>query len=209
MKGTLISISVDTEGGGLFPVQDGVGTKQVEGEQEQEVTSPLYHQLLTRAAEALGIDMPAEQGQRTSRFDGVDTTQSQPFTVPLLPDVEDLVLIQFLRPAEAHRCSGLCRRLTGVHGRERIGCGPPPPIDQALGALIFPTKSVLRTPSCPSINTKMMDAMFNKLHGAMAVQGQLVNTGAILALYQRQLASQLADNSGLAAEVQQVSSLLV
>lgn len=55
----------------------------------------------------------------------------------------------------------------------------------------------------------MMDAMLNKLHGAMAVQGQLVNTGAILALYQRQLASQLTDNSGLAAEVQQESSLLV
>ncbi len=41
-------------------------------------------------------------------------------------------------------------------------------------------------------------------------QGQLVNTGAILALYQRQLAKQLEEGgSDLAAEVQQVSLLLV
>ncbi|XP_053190141.1 uncharacterized protein LOC128373962 [Scomber japonicus] len=103
---------------------------------------------------------------------------------------------------------GLCRRLAGVHGRERIGCGPPPPMDQALGPLMSPTKSVLGTPTCPSRNTKMMDAMLNKLHGAMAIQGRLVNTGAILALYQRQLASQLGGDSNISAEVQQVSSLL-
>ncbi|XP_053186823.1 GTPase IMAP family member 9-like [Scomber japonicus] len=54
----------------------------------------------------------------------------------------------------------------------------------------------------------MMDAMFNKLHGAMAIQGRLVNTGAILALYQRQLAGQLGGDSNITAEVQQVSSLL-
>ncbi len=98
-EGDIDILTVNTEDGGLFPVQEGVESKQVEGEQEQEVTSPLYHQLLTRAAEALGIDMPAEQGQRASRFDDVDTTQSRPFTIPLLPDVEDLVLKQFLKPA--------------------------------------------------------------------------------------------------------------
>ena len=80
-------------------------------------------------------------------------------------------------------------------------------MDQALGALVSPTQSVLGKPSCPSKNTKMMDTMLTRMQGAMAVQGQLVNTGAILALYQRQLAKQF--NEDVAGEAQQVSSLLV
>ncbi len=52
-----------------------------------------------------------------------------------------------------------------------------------------------------------MDAMLTRMHGAVAIQGQLVNMWAILALYQRQLAKQLEEGgSDLAAEVQQVSS---
>lgn len=36
----------------------------------------------------------------------------------------------------------------------------------------------------------MMDAMLARVHVAVAIQGQLVKTGAILALYQRKLAKQ-------------------
>ncbi len=50
-------------------------------------------------------------------------------------------------------------------------------------------------------NSKMMDAMLARMHGAVAIQGQLVNTGAILALYLRQLAEELEEGgSNLAAE---------
>ncbi len=133
------------------------------------------------------------------------------FLVPLLPDLEKLVLKQFAKLSEAHRWSGLCRRLACVHGQEEIGCGPTPPMDQGLGALVSPTKSVLGKPSCPRRNTKMMDAMLARMHGAVAIQGQLVKTGAILALCQRQekQTEQLEEGgSNLAAEVQQVSLLL-
>ncbi len=82
-------------------------------------------------------------------------------------------------------------------------------MEQALGALVSPTKSVLGKLSCPSRNAKMMNAMLARMHGAVAIQGQLVNTGAILALYQRQLVKWLEKGgSDLAAEVQQVSLLL-
>ncbi len=74
-------------------------------------------------------------------------------------------------------------------------------MEQALGALVSPTKSVLGKPSCPSRNAKMMNAMLARMHGAVAIQGQLVKTGAILALYLRQLAEELEEGgSNLAAE---------
>ncbi len=92
-----------------------------------------------------------------SCFDDEETGQSRSFSVPLLPDLDELVLKQFAKPSEAHRWSGLCKRLTCVRGQERTGCGPLPPIDQALGVLVSPTKSVSGKLSCPSRNTKMMD----------------------------------------------------
>ena len=149
-----------------------------EAEQVQEPEHPPlpYQQLITRAAQALGMDMPVEHGQRASRFVDEKAGQSRSFSVPLLPDL----LTQFTKPSEPHRWSGLCRRLACVDGRERIGCGPPPPMDQALGALVSPTKSVLGKPSCPGKNTKMMVAMLGRLHAAVAVQSWLVNTGASL-----------------------------
>ncbi|KAM3588091.1 uncharacterized protein V6R79_021034, partial [Siganus canaliculatus] len=52
-----------------------------------------------------------------------------------------------------------------------------------------------------------MDSMLTRMQGAMAIQGQLVNTGAILALYQHQLAKRVDED--VAEEDQQVSSLLV
>ena len=55
----------------------------------------------------------------------------------------------------------------------------------------------------------MMHAMLRRIHGAMAIQGQLVNTGDILALYQCQLAKGWEqEDSNLAAQMQQVSSFL-
>lgn len=55
-----------------------------------------------------------------------------------------------------------------------------------------------------------MDALLTKMHGAMAVQTQLANTGAILSLYQRHLTQQLREgcSADLLLELQQVSSLL-
>ncbi len=60
--------------------------------------------------------MPAERGQGASRFDDEEAGQSSSFSVPLLPDLEELVLKQFAKPSEAHHWSGLCRRLACVHG---------------------------------------------------------------------------------------------
>ncbi|KAK7919193.1 hypothetical protein WMY93_010477 [Mugilogobius chulae] len=167
------------------------------------------HMIIARAAQALGIEMPAEPAHVPSLFDDTPGQSSQVF-VPLLADLEGIVTKEFAKPSEAHRWSGLCRRLARVHGKERIGCGPAPPMDQALGAFLSPSKSVLGKASCPSKNTKTMDAMLAKLHGAMAVHGQLVNTGAILALYQRQLTERLGESGAdTAAELHQVSTLLV
>ncbi|KAK7899532.1 hypothetical protein WMY93_020385 [Mugilogobius chulae] len=152
------------------------------------------HMIIARAAQALGIEMPAEPAH----------------VPPSLMIHQGIVTKEFAKPSEAHRWSGLCRRLARVHGKERIGCGPAPPMDQALGAFLSPSKSVLGKASCPSKNTKTMDAMLAKLHGAMAVHGQLVNTGAILALYQRQLTERLGESGAdTAAELHQVSTLLV
>ncbi|KAK7929150.1 hypothetical protein WMY93_005545 [Mugilogobius chulae] len=146
------------------------------------------HMIIARAAQALGIEMPAEPAHVPSLFDDTPGQSSQVF-VPLLADLEGIVTKEFAKPSEAHRWSGLCRRLARVHGKERIGCGPAPPMDQALGAFLSPS---------------------TKLHGAMAVHGQLVNTGAILALYQRQLTERLGESGAdTAAELHQVSTLLV
>lgn len=103
--------------------------------------------------------MPAEQGQTASEFDDIEVGKPRSFSIPLLPALEEPELKQCAKPAEVHRWSGLCRRLACVNGPNRIGCGPPPPMDQSLGALVSPTKSVLEKPSCPSWNTKMIDAM--------------------------------------------------
>ncbi|KAK7899533.1 hypothetical protein WMY93_020386 [Mugilogobius chulae] len=67
--------------------------------------------------------------------------QSSQVFVPLLADLEGIVTKEFAKPSEAHRWSGLCRRLARVHGKERIGCGPAPPMDQALGAFLSPSKT--------------------------------------------------------------------
>lgn len=55
-----------------------------------------------------------------------------------------------------------------------------------------------------------MDALLIKIHGALAVQTQLANTGAILSLYQCHLAQQLGEgrSTDLVADMQKVSSLL-
>ena len=92
------------------------------------------------------------------------------------------MLVQFSKPADPHRWSGLTERLSGVDGHERIG---------SLGALVSPTSSVLGKPSCPSRNIRAMDSNLTRVHGVLAIQGQLINTGAILALYQNHLTRQL------------------
>ena len=199
---------VDILGFDLPPGQGQAEVTQVEEGQEQ--LPPPIHNLIARAAHALDIELPTGQTRKTSRFDD-EGDQPRPRTIPLLSDVEDLVLEQFSKPADAHRWSGLTRRLAGVEGRERIGCGQAPPMDQALGALVSPTSSVLGKPSCPSRNTRAMDSNLTRVHGVLAIQGQLVNTGAILALYQNHLTRQLGSGAPaphLVAELQQVSSLL-
>ncbi len=80
----------------------------VEGKKEkQEQPPPLYHQLIMQAAQTLEIEMPAEQGRSTSCFDDEGVGQSP----PLLLDLEEVVLRQFVKLSEAHCCSGLCRQL--------------------------------------------------------------------------------------------------
>lgn len=179
---------------------------------EPEGPSPHCQAIIARAAQALGVAIPSEPARAPSLFDDSTSQTSQGY-VPLLADLEEIMTREFAKPSDSHRWSGLCRRLARVHERERIGCGPIPPMDQALGPFLSPSKSVLGKASCPSRNTKAMDAMLAKLHGALAVQGQLVNTGAILTLYQKHLAGRLgeegADAAAVAAELQQVSSLSV
>lgn len=95
-----------------------------------------------------------------------------------------------------------------MHIWEGIDFGHLPPMDQALRSLVSPSKSVLGKLS-RSRNTKMTDAMLARVHIAVAIQGQLVNTRTILALYQRQLAKQLGEGqTDLAAVMRQVSALL-
>ncbi len=183
-----------------------MGQEPVPGEREQQLT--LLREVITRAA--LDIDFPSDQGPAPSRFDDEAGGPSTRFLIPLLSDFEEVVRKQFQTPSVAARWSGLCRRLASVHERGRIGCGPLPPIDQALAALVSPSRSVLGKSSCPSKNCKMMDALLAKMHGAMAVQTQLTNTGAILALYQRHLVHQLKEecSAELITELHKISSLL-
>lgn len=60
------------------------------------------------------------------------------------------------------------RWLAYVHDWERIGCGPPPPMDQTLGALV--TMPVLREPSYPNRKSKIVDARLTRMHGAVAIK---------------------------------------
>lgn len=56
----------------------------------------------------------------------------------------------------------------------------------------------------------MLDSMLARKHGAVAIQGQLANTGAILALYQHQLAEQLGqEGADVADTMYQLSTFLV
>ncbi len=192
-----------SEGDDMFP---GMGQEPVLGEREQQ--SPLGQEVITRAA--LNIDLPLDQGPAPSYFDDEAGGQSTHFLIPLLSDFEEVVRNQFQTPSVAARWSGLCRRLASVHERGRIGCGPLPPVDQALASLVSPSRSVLEKSSCPSKNCKMMDALLAKMHGAMAVQTQLTNTGAILALYQHHLVHQLKEecSAELITELHKISSLL-
>ena len=135
----------------------------------------LFFSIIARAAQALQMELPSVQARRASRFDEGEDRPCPP-SVPLLSDVEDLVLEQFTRPVTAFRWSGASRRMASVDGRERIGCGPPPPMDPALAPLISPaTTSVLGNPSCSTKNTRAMDVMLGRIHGVLSVQGQLVN----------------------------------
>ena len=48
-----------------------------------------------------------------------------------------------------------------------------------------------------------MDAFLTRMHGAMAIQGQMINTGPILALYELQQTKPWEqEDSSLAAEMQ-------
>ncbi len=68
-------LEVDSEGEDLPFDQVCAEAKQ----EDQEQPPPLYHQYITRAAQALGIEMPAERGRGASRFDNEEVDQSHFF----------------------------------------------------------------------------------------------------------------------------------
>lgn len=80
------------EGEDLTLAQVCVGPKLVEEKLEQP--PPLYHQRITWGAQAWEVKLPAEQGWRASRFVEEEAGQPCSFSVPLLPDLEELVLRQ-------------------------------------------------------------------------------------------------------------------
>lgn len=55
----------------------------------------------------------------------------------------------------------------------------------------------------------MLDSMLARKHVAVSIQGQLANIGAILALYQHQLAEQLGQEGADISAMYQLSALLV
>ncbi len=81
---------------------------------------------------------------------------------------------------------GLWHRQQGHTGRgsvvvvddnqERLGCGPFPPMDKALAAVVALSKSLLGKSTCSSKNSKVIDRLLGKMHGAMVVQAQLAKT---------------------------------
>ena len=125
--------------------------------------------------------------------------------MPLLPDFEAVVLVQFRTPARACRWSSVSRRLANVSEAGRIGCERPPPLDQSMAALVSPAGSALGPTSCPSRDCRTMDGFLLRTHSAMAIQTKLATTTAILSLYLRHL-SHVAE--GTMEEIQLVSSLL-
>lgn len=142
--GKIDILGLGSEEEDLSPGQDGADHVQEEAQLEQ--LPPHCHQIVTRAAQALELAMPPKQPVRgPSCFEEEDTdSQSHPFSLLLLlHDLKEVVLQQFAKPSEAHCWSGLCRQLACVHGRGRIGCGPFPSMDQALGAFAHPSTYLL------------------------------------------------------------------
>ena len=95
-----------------------------------------------------------------------------------------------------------------MHDRDQIACGPLPAVDRILTPLVSPSSSILGNATCSSKNCRVMDSLLAKLHKAVAVQTWMANTGAILALYLRDLSHQVQADTSVDEELQMATSCL-